>query len=59
MILDCLLLYPGLSIFTGASGQGFKFTPLLGRILVDLATTGQTYCNISPFSISRPGILKP
>jgi glycine/D-amino acid oxidase-like deaminating enzyme len=37
---------------------GFKFTPLFGRILVDLATTGQTYYDITPFSIRRPGIIK-
>jgi monomeric sarcosine oxidase len=58
MILDRLGGYPGVSIFTGASGRGFKFTPLAGRILVDLATTGKTYYDISPFSIDRPGIIK-
>ena len=40
------------------SGRGFKFTPLFGRVLVDLATNGSTYYDISPFSIDRPGIIK-
>jgi monomeric sarcosine oxidase len=57
MILDNLPGYRNAAIFTGASGRGFKFTPLCGRILVDLATTGKTYYDISPFSINRPGII--
>jgi sarcosine oxidase len=59
MILDNLVGYHNVAIFTGASGRGFKFTPLCGRILVDLATTGKTYYDISPFSITRPGVIKP
>jgi monomeric sarcosine oxidase len=57
MILDNLPGYQNVAIFTGASGRGFKFTPLCGRILVDLATTGKTYYDISPFSITRQGII--
>jgi monomeric sarcosine oxidase len=57
MILDNLPGYENVAIFTGASGRGFKFTPLFGRILVDLATTGKTYYDISPFSITRQGII--
>jgi monomeric sarcosine oxidase len=57
MILD---RFPNqnIAIFTGDSGRGFKFTPLFGRILVDLATTGQTYYDISPFAMTRPGIIQ-
>ena len=53
MILDRL---PGhdVAIFTGNSGRGFKFTPLFGRILVDLATTGRTNWDIAPFAMSGP-----
>jgi hypothetical protein len=40
-------------IFTGASERGCKFTPLFGRILVDLATTEKTFYDISAFSITR------
>jgi monomeric sarcosine oxidase len=57
MILDRLGDH-NVAIFSGASGRGFKFTPLFGRILVDLAMTGHTYYDISPFSLSRPGIIK-
>jgi monomeric sarcosine oxidase len=57
MILDRLGFH-NVAIFTGGSGRAFKFTPLFGRILVDLATTGKTYYDISPFSITRPGIIK-
>ena len=59
MILDNLSGYHNVAIFTGASGRGFKFTPLCGRILIDLATTGKTYYDISPFSMTRAGVMKP
>ena len=55
--MDNLPGYENVAIFTGASGRGFKFTPLCGRILVDLATTGKTYYDIRPFSITRCGII--
>jgi sarcosine oxidase len=58
MILDNLSGYHNIAIFTGGSGRGFKFTPLFGRILVDLAMTGKTYYDISPFSMTRLGIIK-
>jgi monomeric sarcosine oxidase len=58
MILDSLSGYHNVAIFTGGSGRGFKFTPLFGRILVDLAMTGKTHYDISPFSMMRPGIIK-
>jgi glycine/D-amino acid oxidase-like deaminating enzyme len=58
MILDTLPGHPHVAIFTGDSGRGFKFTPLFGRVLVDLAMNGTTYYDISPFSIHRPGIMK-
>jgi sarcosine oxidase len=56
LILDRLGFH-NIAIFTGDSGRAFKFTPLFGRILVDLATTGKTPYDISPFSITRPGII--
>ena len=58
MILDTLPGYRNVGIFTGDSGRGFKFTPLFGRILVDLVTNGSTYYDISAFSINRPKIIK-
>jgi len=57
MILDRLPGHPNVSIFTGGSGRGFKFTPLFGRILVELAMTGNSGYAISPFSITRRGII--
>jgi glycine/D-amino acid oxidase-like deaminating enzyme len=58
MILDTLPGHPNVAIFCGDSGRGFKFTPLVGRVLVDLATTGSTGYDISPLSIRRPGIIR-
>ena len=48
------------SLFCMASGRGFKFTPLWGRVLTDLAIDGETsYQNdIEPFSPSRPGVFQ-
>jgi glycine/D-amino acid oxidase-like deaminating enzyme len=57
MVLDKLPGYSNVAIFTGDSGRGFKFTPLFGRMLVDLATNDSTYYDISPFSIARPGVI--
>jgi monomeric sarcosine oxidase len=58
MVLDILPDHPNVAIFTGDSGRGFKFTPLVGRVLVDLATTGSTGYDISELKITRPGIIK-
>jgi len=58
MVLDTLPGHPNVAIFTLDSGRGFKFTPLVGRVLVDLATTGSTGYGISPLSIRRTGIIK-
>lgn len=57
MILD-VIPNQNVAIFSGASGRGFKFTPLFGRILVELATTGKTSYDIAPLAMSRPGIIK-
>lgn len=37
----------------GFSGHGFKFSPLVGRILADLAVDGKTREPIEPFSVKR------
>ena len=39
------------------AGWAFKFVPLFGKILADLAVTGKTSYNITAFSVNRPGIL--
>ena len=41
------------SIACGFSGHGFKFAPVVGEILADLATTGQTNHPIRIFSPTR------
>ena len=45
-------------IFIFAAGWGFKFVPLFGKILAELAIDGKTNHDIKPFSVQRPGILK-
>jgi glycine/D-amino acid oxidase-like deaminating enzyme len=55
-VLGLLPGYQNVSIFTGDSGRGFKFTPLFGRILVELATTGRTSTTSSP---SHPNVPTP
>ena len=40
----------------GFSGHGFKFTPVLGEALADLATTGATDLPIGFLSLNRPGL---
>ena len=44
---------PNLLIAAGFSGHGFKFCALVGRILSELASTGETDFDISHFSINR------
>jgi monomeric sarcosine oxidase len=56
IILDCLPGFPNVSVLTGESGRAFKYTPLFGRILVELATTGKSAYDISEFSINRGGL---
>jgi glycine/D-amino acid oxidase-like deaminating enzyme len=34
--------HPRVSVACGFSGHGFKFTPVIGEILADLATDGST-----------------
>ena len=40
-------------IAAGFSGHGFKFCSLVGRIMSELALTGETVFDISPFRIDR------
>ena len=56
IILDTLPGRPNVAVLTGESGRAFKYTPLFGRILVQLATTGKCAYDISEFRINRPGL---
>jgi sarcosine oxidase len=49
---------PGTSnviVASPCSGHGFKFAPVIGEILADLATTGRTAHDITRFSLRRFG----
>jgi sarcosine oxidase len=52
-IIDALPDWPQVVIGSPCSGHGFKFAPLVGEILADLATTGQTPRDISRFRLTR------
>ena len=41
------------------AGHGFKFAPTFGRILADLAETGTTSSDVSPFLMDRPALTDP
>jgi sarcosine oxidase len=44
---------PRIVIASACSGHGFKFAPVMGEILADLATQGSTERDISRFRLSR------
>ena len=45
--------YPQVLIASPCSGHGFKFSSVMGEILADLLTTGQTAYDISMFGVER------
>jgi sarcosine oxidase len=49
--------HPQVSVACGCSGHGFKFTPVIGEILADLAIDGSTAHPIGLFDPRRPAIL--
>jgi sarcosine oxidase len=52
-IIDRLPGHPQIIVASPCSGHGFKFAPIIGEILADLATTGHTDHDISRFSLRR------
>jgi sarcosine oxidase len=52
-ILDRLPESPRIIVASPCSGHGFKFAPVIGEILADLAVTGRTDYDISRFSLKR------
>lgn len=52
-IVDSLPGYPHVIVASPCSGHGFKFAPVLGEILADLATEGETHHAIDRFSLKR------
>ncbi len=56
-ILDLHPAYPHIVIASPCSGHGFKFAPLIGHILADLAVRGATQYNIERFRLDRPELI--
>jgi sarcosine oxidase len=54
-ILDRLPGAPAVLVASPCSGHGFKFAPVIGEILADLATRGSTQHDISRFRLARFG----
>jgi sarcosine oxidase len=52
-ILDRLPGCPQIIVAAPCSGHGFKFAPVIGEIVADLAVTGRTNYDISRFSLAR------
>jgi sarcosine oxidase len=52
-LIDRLPGHPQIIIASPCSGHGFKFAPVIGEILADLATVGTTPYDISRFSFAR------
>jgi sarcosine oxidase len=50
--------HPSVVVGLGAA-HGFKFAPTFGRILADLATTGETSSDIAALGFDRPGLTDP
>jgi sarcosine oxidase len=54
-VIDRLPGAPNVILASPCSGHGFKFAPVIGEILADLATTGTTAHDILRFSLARFG----
>jgi sarcosine oxidase len=52
-VIDRLPGHPQIIIASPCSGHGFKFAPVLGEILADLALIGATNHDISRFRLAR------
>jgi sarcosine oxidase len=53
-IIDRHPEYPQVAIAAGFSGHGFKFAPVVGEMLADLASGNQTPHRIDMFTVKRP-----
>lgn len=50
--------HPAVFVAIGA-GHGFKFAPTVGRLLAELARTGECTADIEPFRLDRPMLVDP
>ena len=52
-VLDRHADHPEVVLFSGGSGHAFKFAPVLGGLLADLATDREPAFDLAPFSATR------
>ncbi len=52
-IVDRHPAQPNVAIAAGFSGHGFKFTPVIGEALIDLATEGRTEIPVRFLGLDR------
>jgi sarcosine oxidase len=52
-LIDLLGAAPRVAVAAGFSGHGFKFAPVVGEILADLVTNGETRHDIERFRLRR------
>lgn len=52
-VIDRVPGFPQIIVASPCCGHGFKFSPVVGEILVDLVTQGATAHDISPFRLAR------
>jgi sarcosine oxidase len=52
-ILDLHPAFPQVSLAAGFSGHGYKFCSVVGEVMADLAETGHTPFDLTPFKLSR------
>ena len=50
--------HPSVVVGLGAA-HGFKFSPTFGRLLADLATTGETSIDLAAYRMDRPALTDP
>jgi sarcosine oxidase len=55
-LMDCHPRLPQVIVAAGFSGHGFKFAPVVGEVLADLAENGRTDLPVGMFRIGRPAI---
>ncbi|HEY4110861.1 N-methyl-L-tryptophan oxidase [Puia sp.] len=55
-IIDIHPQHPNIIVASPCSGHGFKFSSFTGKILADLALTGRSAVDLSPFTLDRPAL---
>jgi monomeric sarcosine oxidase len=45
------------NVIIATAGWAFKFAPMFGKLMAELAIDGETTWNIAPMSITRPGVI--